>query len=141
MFCRKKKLSEEEAKELGREWARQKSDVPIGQSGYPENYYQRECANTAVYPPEIGVLYLTLGLACEAGEVAEKVKKLYRDHGGKLDAKKKNEIAFEISDVYWYCAMLLHELGYTVVQCQDMNLQKLKDRQKRGKLHGSGDER
>ncbi len=77
----------------------------------------------------------------EAGEVAEKIKKLFRDHGGKLTKDYKLEIAKELGDVMWYIAQLSTELNLKLSDIAKMNLEKLMSRKVRGKIHGSGDNR
>ena len=77
----------------------------------------------------------------EAGEVAEKVKKVIRDKNCKYDENTKQEIAKEIGDVMWYIASLCYELGYSMDEVAQMNLDKLTSRQQRNKLHGNGDNR
>lgn len=79
----------------------------------------------------------TLGLVGEAGEVAEKIKKMIRDN------KKvtNGEIALEIGDVLFYAAALGNYLGYTFDEIIEMNVNKLDSRQKRGVLQGDGDNR
>ena len=103
------------------------------------NEYQSLALETAVYPQPI--IYPTLGLTGEAGEVADKVKKVLRDNNSQFTDDKKLEIAKEIGDVLWYCATLSHDLGYTLEEIASMNYEKLHSRQERGKLHGSGDNR
>lgn len=103
------------------------------------NEYQNLALETAVYPQPI--IYPTLGLTGEAGEVADKVKKVLRDNNSQFTADKKIEIAKEIGGVLWYCATLSHDLGYTLEDIARMNYEKLHSRQERGKLHGSGDNR
>ena len=105
------------------------------------NAYQAAAKQTAVYPEEMGILYTTLGLVGEAGEVAEKVKKVIPDHGGEMDDDMREAIALEVGDVLWYVANLVHELGYDLRYVAGANIQKLYDRQARDKLHGSGDTR
>lgn len=105
------------------------------------NDYQSKALETAIYPEEAKVVYPTLGLTGEAGEVADKVKKIIRDNNGQLSDEKKLEIAKEIGDVLWYCATLSHDLGFTLEEIAQMNYDKLHSRQLRGKLHGSGDNR
>lgn len=105
------------------------------------NDYQNKALKTAIYPEEAKVVYPTLGLTGEAGEVADKVKKIIRDNNGQLSDEKKLEIAKEIGDVLWYCATLSHDLGFTLEEIAQMNYDKLHSRQLRGKLHGSGDNR
>ena len=82
------------------------------------------------------VLYPALGLAGEAGEVANKVKKMLRD-----DNLDKNAIASEIGDVLWYAAMLSKDLNIELHDVAMKNLEKLYDRKERGTIQGNGDER
>jgi len=103
------------------------------------NDYQQKALTTAVYPTPI--IYPTLGLTGEAGEVAEKVKKVLRDNGSEFTEEKKREIAKEIGDVLWYCATLSNDLGFTLEKVAEINIEKLESRKQRGKLHGNGDNR
>lgn len=103
------------------------------------NEYQKLALETAIYPQPI--IYPTLGLTGEAGEVSDKVKKVLRDNNSIFTDDKKTEIAKEIGDVLWYCATLSHDIGYTLEEIAQMNYDKLQSRQLRGKLHGSGDNR
>lgn len=103
------------------------------------NEYQIEARKTAIYPRILtSVIYPTLGLVGEAGEVAEKVKKQIRD-GDK--GPSDEDIAKELGDVLWYVANLAMDLGYNLEVIARMNLDKLKLRQEKGKLGGSGDNR
>ena len=101
--------------------------------------YQEKALKTAVYPAGMKIIYPALGLAGEAGEVADKVKKIVRDKNDSDEMKR--DIAAEIGDCLWYCAVLANDLGFDLAQIADGNLQKLADRQQRGVLHGSGDKR
>jgi NTP pyrophosphatase (non-canonical NTP hydrolase) len=103
------------------------------------NNYQMQARTFAIYPEHMKVTYPTLGLTGEAGEVADKVKKIHRD--GRDDAKFRGEIAKEIGDVLWYCAVLADDLGFSLQQVAEMNIYKLKSRKAAGKLGGSGDDR
>lgn len=104
--------------------------------------YQVQSAKTAVYPRlGHGVVYPALGLAGEAGEVAEKVKKLIRDDNLKLSDEKKSELKKELGDVLWYVAQLATELDLSLNDIAYTNLEKLASRADRGKLKGSGDNR
>lgn len=121
------------------------------------SYYQSETASTAVYPSELAIPYLSLGLVGEAGETAEKVKKTIRDDatvsygmmlgevGEDIERKIKNSDDFniedELGDVMWYVARLADELDIDLAEVADKNLDKLFDRKKRDQLHGSGDDR
>lgn len=101
--------------------------------------YQMRAESTAVYPDEFAIMYPTLGLTGEAGEVADKVKKIYRD--GTPSLFYKNDIAKELGDVLWYVAVLARDLGYSLEEVAQMNLDKLYNRKIRDALHGSGDNR
>lgn len=103
--------------------------------------YQNIIEKTAIYPKEIGLTYCTLGLCGEAGEVAEKVKKLYRDNKGLVTDKFKEEVKKEIGDVIWYCTALANELGLTLEEILEANYTKLIKRRETNTLHGSGDNR
>jgi len=106
------------------------------------NDYQLSATATAVYrekvPKDQWRLYVALGLAGEAGEVAEKHKKLMRDGYRK---ELPTEIKKELGDVLWYIAMCAREWGFDLQEIADANLAKLADRRERGALHGSGDNR
>jgi NTP pyrophosphatase (non-canonical NTP hydrolase) len=104
--------------------------------------YQIEARKTAVYPnQDNNYIYPTLGLAGEAGEVAEKIKKVIRDNDGIVTEEKKAEITKELGDVLWYIANLSKELGISMEEVAGKNIEKLKSRQERDLLHGSGDNR
>ena len=104
--------------------------------------YQQRSRATAVYPGAgDNLLYPTLGLCGEAGEVAEKVKKMIRDDGGVLTDARRVALAKELGDVLWYLAQLATEAGLDLSQIASENLAKLLSRQERGVLQGSGDER
>ncbi len=103
--------------------------------------YQQGARSTAIYPEESKIIYPTLGLTGEAGEVADKVKKVIRDNDRQFTDEKKREIALELGDVMWYAASLAHDLGYSLEEVAQMNLDKLASRMQRNKIHGSGDER
>jgi NTP pyrophosphatase (non-canonical NTP hydrolase) len=106
------------------------------------NEYQRLAIRTAVYPC-IGrnYVYPTLGLAGEAGEVAERVKKIFRDSNGEMTAEQKELLVKELGDVLWYVSALAHELYIDLDEVAQQNLRKLHDRKERNMIHGSGDKR
>jgi len=104
--------------------------------------YQDEARKTAIYPnKDNNFVYPTLGLAGEAGEVAEKIKKVIRDNDGVISEEKKQEVTKELGDVLWYVANLAKELGVSLDEVAQKNLEKLQSRQQRNELHGSGDNR
>ena len=105
------------------------------------NEYQRMALETAVYPKEYKIIYPALGLAGEAGEAVDKIKKVLRDNNGEFTDEKKKEIALELGDLSWYLAVEANDIGYTLEEIFQMNYDKLKSRQKRGVLGGSGDNR
>jgi NTP pyrophosphatase (non-canonical NTP hydrolase) len=104
--------------------------------------YQELSRRTATYPGAgDNIVYPTLGLAGEAGEVAEKVKKLLRDDGGVMSNERREALAGELGDVLWYVAQVATEAGLDLDEIAQGNLDKLLSRQRRGVLSGSGDSR
>lgn len=104
--------------------------------------YQRKAVGTAIYPNQGNNLYYpALGLAGEAGEVCDKVKKIMRDHDGMRTLEQDEEIAKEIGDVLWYIANLCEELDIDMSYAAAVNITKLESRKMRGTLKGSGDNR
>lgn len=104
--------------------------------------YQKKSRKTAVYPEaDNNFIYPTLGLSGEAGEVAEKIKKVIRDKNGVLDEETKLAIKKELGDVLWYVAQIATELGLNMDEIAEKNIEKLYDRMDRGKLNGEGDNR
>tara|TARA_Y100001968_G_scaffold321506_1_gene356049 strand:- start:47402 stop:47731 length:330 start_codon:yes stop_codon:yes gene_type:complete len=106
------------------------------------NHYQIKSRETAFYP-NVGnnPIYPTLGLAGEAGEVADKVKKILRDNDGVFDSASKEGIKLELGDVLWYVAQISSELGFNLEDVARANLSKLANRAKKGSISGSGDNR
>lgn len=104
--------------------------------------YQKLSRRTAKYPNAgANFIYPTLGLAGEAGEVAEKIKKVLRDANGEIDETRRAEIGKELGDVLWYVAQIATELGISLDDVAKMNLEKLLSRLDRGVIGGSGDNR
>jgi NTP pyrophosphatase (non-canonical NTP hydrolase) len=104
--------------------------------------YQTQSRRTAKYPA-IGhpVIYPTLGLTNEAGEVAGKIKKIFRDKGGVIGEAEREALKSELGDVLWYLAQVCTELDILLEDVAGYNLKKLLDRLERGKIGGSGDNR
>ena len=104
--------------------------------------YQKKSRETALYP-DVGqnFVYPTLGLVGEAGEVADKLKKTIRDDGGILTEEKRREVGKELGDVLWYVAQVASEMGLSLNDVAEGNLEKLFSRKERGVIGGSGDNR
>ena len=104
--------------------------------------YQTKSRKTAKYPA-IGhpVIYPTLGLTNEAGEVAGKIKKVFRDKDGHISEDTRQALKAELGDVLWYLAQVSTELGLTLDEVAEANITKLYDRLERGRIGGDGDTR
>ena len=103
--------------------------------------YQKVALTTAIYPREQAIIYPTLGLTGEAGEVANKVKKIIRDGSDKNDDSLVSEIKSEIGDCLWYIAVLASDFNIKLSDIASSNLEKLEKRKQKGTIHGSGDDR
>ncbi len=103
--------------------------------------YQRLSRRTAAYPRTDWLAYPALGLAGEAGEVADHAKKAIRDDAGAISDERREAMAKELGDVLWYVAQLATELELDLGEVAEANLGKLLSRQQRGVLSGSGDDR
>jgi NTP pyrophosphatase (non-canonical NTP hydrolase) len=106
------------------------------------NEYQTKSRKTAKYPA-IGhpMIYPALGLVNEAGEVAGKIKKVFRDKGGQINDETREALKAELGDVLWYIAQVATELDLSLDEIAEHNIAKLYDRLERGKIHGDGDNR
>src|SRR5918994_908654 len=106
------------------------------------NDYQTKSRKTAGYPA-IGhpVIYPTLGLVNEAGEVAGKIKKVFRDQEGQISEETREALKAELGDVLWYIAQIATELELSLDEIAEHNIAKLYDRLERGKIKGEGDNR
>jgi NTP pyrophosphatase (non-canonical NTP hydrolase) len=104
--------------------------------------YQKKSRRTAKYP-SIGhpVIYPTLGLTNEAGEVAGKIKKIFRDKGGVIGESEKEALKSELGDVLWYLAQVCTELNIPLNSVAESNIEKLLSRLERGMIQGDGDNR
>jgi NTP pyrophosphatase (non-canonical NTP hydrolase) len=104
--------------------------------------YQKEVNKHAVYPI-VGkkFVYPVLGLVGEAGEVAEKIKKILRDNDGNVSEEQKNEIKKELGDVLWYLSQLAIDLEISLDDVASCNIEKIKSRRERGVVKGIGDNR
>jgi NTP pyrophosphatase (non-canonical NTP hydrolase) len=104
--------------------------------------YQERARQTARYPViGHGVIYPTLGLTNEAGEVSGKIKKIFRDKAGIISEADRAALLAELGDVLWYLAQVSTELDLSLDEIAEHNIAKLLDRQMRGKIQGEGDNR
>ena len=104
--------------------------------------YQKKSRETAIYPRRgHNFIYPVLGLVGESGEVAEKIKRVLRDDKGRLTKNRREEVSKELGDVLWYLSQVATELKLSLEEIARLNLNKLASRQRRRKLHGSGDNR
>ena len=104
--------------------------------------YQERSRATARYPA-VGAnpIYPTLGLCGEAGEVADKVKKVLRDQQGRFSPEVIESLKLELGDVLWYLAQLATELDLDLDAIARANLDKLASRAARNVIAGDGDDR
>lgn len=110
------------------------------------NEYQKKCRLTDVGTSaqdylKPGWIYYVLGIAGEAGELMEKIKKLFRDKKGIIDDEFKQMVIKEMGDYHWYSARLCDQFGIDYNEIPKQNTDKLLDRLERGVLHGDGDNR
>ncbi len=106
------------------------------------NDYQAQALKTAIYPDRgNNILYPTLGLCGEAGEVAELIKKMVRDDEGVMTPERKTKLERELGDVLWYVAVVAHEAGLSLDQIAQANIEKLSARKELGLIQGSGSDR
>ncbi len=104
--------------------------------------YQRQSRKTwSLIHTDHAIVYPTLGLANEAGEVAGKVKKIFRDRGGEITPADREALKGELGDVLWYLAQIATELDLSLEEIASANLSKLFDRLECGKIKGDGDTR
>lgn len=105
--------------------------------------YQNEARKTATYP-SVGThswVYVTLGLAGETGEICEKLKKIIRDKNGVISEDDRQALKKEQGDLLWYISNLAYELGFKLSEIATANIEKLRSRQERNVIGGSGDNR
>lgn len=140
--------------EAGYEWDAEKKElkkIKLKMLGSMTlNEYQHEALSTAIYDRQFAVIHPALGIAGEAGECADKVKKILRDtHIARnaetgaimLDTEQQHALALEIGDVLWYCATLARDIDMALEEVAELNIAKLNSRKQRGKLGGNGDNR
>lgn len=104
------------------------------------NEYQCQAHSTAGEECNT-LMYLGLAICGEAGEVAEKIKKIIRDQNGNIFATDVEAITLELGDVLWYLSAMAAKLGVSLEKVATLNLDKINNRLENGTLHGSGDNR
>jgi len=107
------------------------------------NEYQKKAGKTdlGTVIKNSEIVYYALGLTDEAGEVAGKIKKLYRDRNGEYDEEYKKEIAKELGDVLWYLSALCRKFGIQLEDIAQGNIDKLYSRMERDQIKGNGNNR
>lgn len=122
-------------------------------AGVSLDFYQHHAKKTAKYPGSVrpplqeieqkktALSYLALGLMGEAGEYAEKVKKLIRGDLQEQNTEASTMRAFALGDVLWYLSECARQEGASLSWVALNNLDKLASRAERGKLQGQGDAR
>ena len=104
--------------------------------------YQRESRKTwNVIATDHSIVYPTLGLTNEAGEVAGKIKKIFRDRNGQINEEDRQALKKELGDVLWYLTQICTELDLSLAEVAEANIVKLFSRLERGTIGGEGDER
>ena len=103
--------------------------------------YNIASAKTDCYPNDCKPWVYALGLAGEAGELCDKLKKMYRDNGGAPNPDIIDALSYECGDVLWYLTQFAKSIGFTLEEVAMLNAAKLADRQRRNAIHGSGDNR
>lgn len=111
-------------------------------SSFDLNSYQQQSRRTwSLIRTDHPIVYPTLGLTNEAGEVAGKIKKIFRDKGGQISEQDRQALKAELGDVLWYLAQICTELDLSLEEVAQANLQKLFSRLERGQIRGDGDSR
>ena len=108
---------------------------------YQERAARYDLAKATTNLKDPGFIEKILGLVGEAGETADKFKKILRDKGGQISMEDRKEIAKELGDVLWYISRLAMYLDLPLSEVAKTNLDKLEGRRKRKKLGGEGDNR
>lgn len=104
--------------------------------------YQQESRKTwSLIHTDHAIVYPTLGLTNEAGEVAGKVKKIFRDRDGVISDEDREALKGELGDVLWYLTQICTDLGLSLEEVAEANIAKLFSRLERGQIQGEGDNR
>lgn len=108
--------------------------------------YQKKSAKYDLFDPveslnDVGFIEKVLGLTGEAGETADKIKKIIRDKDGVISDEDKNLVVKELGDTLWYIASIARYLSVPLSEVASRNIDKLESRHRRNKIHGEGDKR
>ena len=105
--------------------------------------YQQQALTTALYTDDemTNLAISALGVAGEAGEVADKMKKVLAYDRGVMTEEIRAEFGKELGDVLWYVAVMAQQLGMPLDSIAQKNLDKLASRKERGVTRGNGDNR
>ena len=90
---------------------------------------------------DVGFIEKVLGLVGEAGETADKIKKILRDKDGLVSEEDRELVIKELGDTLWYIASIARYLGVPLSSVADGNIEKLESRYQRNQIHGEGDKR
>lgn len=104
-------------------------------------YQAQSFATWGVIETNHPIVYPTLGLTNEAGELAGKVKKIFRDRDGQITEADREALKGELGDVLWYLTQICTQLDLSLAEVAQANIAKLSSRRKRGKISGDGDDR
>ena len=106
------------------------------------NTYQQESRKTwGLVKMDHPIVYPTMGLVNEAGELAGKVKKIFRDKDGVISDEDREALKYELGDVLWYLAQIATELDLTLDEVASANPTHLFSRLQRNTSRGDGDNR
>lgn len=106
--------------------------------------YQKLSDRTADFtgrPGDYPLMYCSMGLAGETGELIEKIKKVMRNDNGEVSPEKRELIKLEIGDVLWYLSQIARLTGVSFQEAAAANVKKLADRRERGVIKSEGDKR
>ena len=106
-----------------------------------DDYQEKAKKYDTFKPSSAGFVEKVLGLTGEAGETADKIKKIIRDKKGRMSDEDREALTKELGDTLWYLAAIAGYMDVPLSEVAKKNLDKLESRQKRDKLHGEGDDR
>ncbi len=114
----------------------------VGEERETFRTYQRESRKTwNVILMNHPIVYPTVGLVNEAGELAGKIKKIFRDKGGVIAEEDRQALKGELGDILWYLTQICTELDLSLEEVASANIEKLFSRLERNKIKGEGDNR